>query len=318
MKKIAFVLPLLAIALTSCSNNSSPISSNVFCYDTMVEIKLYGGNKENIKDIKNILNVFSNATDNYAYSTTDGVYSINQTNDEITINSDLYNCLQQSFSFMPDGASYFNPFCGSLSKKWKESLEKKEILSSEVISEELTKMNNSSLELKDNNVVQRTGEAELDLGGIAKGYALDLVKDYLTKQSINKYLINAGSSSILLGEKDSKDGLFTVGLKDIENAYLKLKDCFVSTSSIYEQGVEIGGVTYSHIINPTNGSAINENDGVIVISDNGAYGDAMSTSLMNNTIDEIKEIEIEHDIKTIVIKDKKIAYSNKDIEVSYH
>ena len=318
MKKIAFVLPLLAIALTSCSNNSSPISSNVFCYDTMVEIKLYGGNKENIKDIKNILNVFSNATDNYAYSTTDGVYSINQTNDEITINSDLYNCLQQSFSFMSDGASYFNPFCGSLSKKWKESLEKKEILSSEVINEELTKMNNSSLELKDNNVVQRTGDAELDLGGIAKGYVLDLVKDYLAKQEINKYLINAGSSSILLGEKDSKDGLFTVGLKDVENAYLKLKNCFVSTSSIYEQGVEIGGVTYSHIINPNDGSAINENDGVIVISDNGAYGDAMSTSLMNNTIDEIKEIEIEHDIKTIVIKDKKIAYCNKDIEVSYH
>ena len=80
---------------------------------------------------------------------------------------------------------------------------------------------------------------------------------------------------------------------------------------------KIDGVTYSHIINPVTGSALNENDAVIVISDKGYYGDAMSTSLMINTVDEIKEIEKEHEIKTIVIKDKKIIYSNEDIEVLY-
>ena len=74
---------------------------------------------------------------------------------------------------------------------------------------------------------------------------------------------------------------------------------------------------YSHIINPVNGSAINENDAVIVISDSGYYGDAMSTSMMMNTVEEIIELEIEHDIKTIVIKDGNIVYKNEEIEVYY-
>ena len=97
-----------------------------------------------------------------------------------------------------------------------------------------------------------------------------------------------------------------------------MKNCFVSSSSVSEQGVEINNVTYSHIINPVTGSAVNENDAVIVVSDYGYYGDAMSTSLMMNTIDEIKAIEKEHNIKTIVIKNNAISYCNEGLEVYHH
>ena len=318
MKKIAFLFPLLAIALTSCSTNNKVIESKVFCFDTLVEAKLYDGKNEHIKEVEKILNNISNLTDNYELKSNNGVYAINQTNEELTIDEKLYSLIVDSLYMSYNVADYFNPLCGSLSKKWKESLAKKEILSETVINEELEKINNTVITLKENNVIQRTGEAEFDLGGVAKGYALDLVNNYLQENGVGSYLINAGSSSIALGEKQTKDGLFTVGLKEVKNAYIKAKNCFISTSSIYEQGVTIDGVTYSHIINPKTGSAINVNDGVIVISSNGAYGDVMSTSLMNNTVEEIKEIEEINDIKTIVIKNNKIVYSHKDIEVKYH
>ena len=316
-KKVLF-LSLLPIALTSCSTNNNVIESKVFCFDTLVEAKLYDGKNEHIKEVKKILNNISNLTDNYELKSSKGVYAINQTNEEITVDEQLYTLLQDSFDMANNGVDYFNPLCGSLSKKWKESLAKKEILSETVINEELEKINNTVITLKENNVIQRTGEAEFDLGGVAKGYALDLVNNYLQENGVGSYLINAGSSSIALGEKQNKDGFFTVGLKEVKNAYIKAKNCFISTSSIYEQGVTIDGVTYSHIINPKTGSAINVNDGVIVISSNGAFGDAFSTSLMNNTVEEIKEIEEINDIKTIVIKNNKIVYSHKDIEVKYH
>ena len=318
MKKIAYLLPLFAIALTSCSTNNKVIESKVFCFDTLVEAKLYDGKNEHIKEVEKILNNISDLTDNYELKSNNGVYAINQTNDEMTIDEKLYSLIVDSLYMSYNVADYFNPLCGSLSKKWKESLAKKEILSETVINEELEKINNTVITLKENNVIQRTGEAEFDLGGVAKGYALDLVNNYLQENGVGSYLINAGSSSIALGEKQNKDGFFTVGLKEVKNAYIKAKNCFISTSSIYEQGVTIDGVTYSHIINPKTGSAINVNDGVIVISSNGAYGDVMSTSLMNNTVEEIKTIEEINDLKTIVIKNNKIIYSHKDIEVKYH
>ena len=81
--------------------------------------------------------------------------------------------------------------------------------------------------------------------------------------------------------------------------------------------MEIDGVTYSHIINPFTGSAINKNDAVIVINDKGYLGDALSTSMMLSTIDEIVALEESLKVKTIVIKDNKIIHKHEDIKI-YH
>ncbi len=312
------IVPLLFIVLTSCSQSSKPLENKIFCFDTMVNLKLYQGNEENLNELHSIFTNISKLTDNYTANDKASVYTLNHTNEEVTIDEDLYELLKLSLEMKNQGASYYNPLCGSLSKKWKESLKNLQILNENIKNDELLKISSSSLLLKDNNVVQRLGDAEIDLGGIAKGYVLDKTYEYLQTKEIKNYLIDAGSSSILLGEKNNKDGLFSVGLKEVQNTYLKLKNCFVSSSGISEQGVTINGVTYSHIVNPINGSAINENDAVIVISDKGYYGDAISTSMMMNTVEEIKEIEAAHNIKTIVVKNKQIIYCHKDIEVYHH
>ena len=80
-----------------------------------------------------------------------------------------------------------------------------------------------------------------------------------------------------------------------------------------EQGVTINGVRYSHIVNPKTGSAVTNYDEVIVINDNGTYGDAFSTSMMFNTIEEIKQLEEKLNLKTIVIKDQQIIYKHEGI-----
>ena len=311
------LLPLfLVIPLTACQQ-SPALESKVFCIDTVVEIKLSEGNKEDLTELKKIFTYYDQISDNYQAREISNVYTINQTSDEVVVDKELYDLLKVSFDVKNEGANYFNPLCGSLVKKWKESLKNQQILAENTINEELLKINSSSISFKEDNKIKRVGEAEIDLGGIAKGYALDMAKSYLDSKSISKYLLNAGSSSTMLGEKKSKDGLFTVGLRDLEGSYPKLKNCVISTSGIDVQGVTIDGVTYSHIINPITGSAINNYDAVVVISEKGYLGDALSTSMMMNTIDEIKTIETEHNVKTLVIKDKKIVYQNEGIEV-YH
>ena len=313
--KNKYLLLLFPILLTSCSKSVKPLENKIFCFDTMINIKLYEGEQSDIDELNNLFSLYSKLSDNYVSADITNIYTLNHTNEEVTIDKELYDLLKRSIDVQNEGANYYNPLCGSLAKKWKESLKNQQILAENVKNEELLKISASSLVFKDDNKIQRLGEAEIDLGGIAKGYALDKAKDYLDNKGLKSYLIDGGSSSILLGEKQSKDGLFSVGLKDLSNSYLKLKNCFVSSSSISEQGVVIDNVTYSHIINPVTGSAINENDAVIVVSDKGYYGDAMSTSLMMNTIDEIKTLEAEHNFKAIVIKNNQIAYCNEGLEV---
>lgn len=316
MKFKSLLSTLLIIPLISCSQASS-LESKVFCFDTAIDIRLFEGEKQNLTDIENIFSYYDKISDNYKQRDANNVYLINSTNDDVLVDETLYSMLQKSFA-LKEEIRYFNPLCGSLAKKWKESLKSSQILDEATIQSELNKMNNSSVLFKDNNLVQRLGGAEIDLGAVAKGFALDEVKKYLDSKSFSKYLINSGYSSLLLGQKQSDDGLFSVGLSDIDNAYLKLSNCFVSTSGVSTQGVKIDGQIYSHIVNPYTGSAINNYDTVIVVSSSGYLGDGISTSFMLSSIDEIKQVEQTQNVKAIAIKDKNIVYKNESLEVYYH
>lgn len=319
MKAKALTL-LLVLPLASSCSKSIYLHKAIFAFDTAIEISLYEGDESNLNDIAFILERYSNLSDNYSPRDINNVYSINQINEDIQVDNDLYSLLKASFEVKEEGATYFNPLCGSLSKAWKEAIKNETILSDEEITSYLLSMNATTLTFKDDNYVQRSGEAEIDLGAIAKGYSLDRVYDYLKDKQMSHYLINAGRSSILLGEKVGKDPNFRIGL-NIPGAYFYANNCFISTSSVIygdneeSQSITIDGVTYSHIINPVTGSATPINDTVIVISDKGYIGDAFSTSLMNNTIDEIKDIEQQCNIKTIVINDNKIEYFHSDLKV---
>ena len=307
--KCKFLLPLLVVTLSSCNTNTFVLQKQGFLFNTPgIVLKLFEGEEKNLQDVYDILSYYDRLSDNYLARDIFNVYTINQTNDEVTVEPGLYQLLQTSIS-VSEVAKNYNALCGSLSKKWKESLAKKEVLSQTVIDEELNKMNLTSISFLDDNKVKRSGESEIDLGGIAKGYALDKTLDYLQENELKHYLLNAGSSSILLGEKTSDNGYFTIQLEEIPSKFLKLKNCFISTSSISKQGVKIGDTTYSHIINPSNGSAININDAVIVVTQSGYLGDTLSTSMMNNTIEEIEILESTLDVKTIVIKNKAIIHN---------
>lgn len=313
-KKLLLLLSL--VPLVSCSKNTL-IESRVFYFDTLVDIKLYDGNQTDMKTIKQILLSVDEVADRYHQRTVNNVYTINNTNETVEVNEVLYNLLFTAVNVKNELATYFNPLCGSLSDLWKESLENNELPSDEDIVTELNKIANTTLSLSSGCYVQRIGDASIDLGGIAKGYALDLVRDYLYNSNKKQYLVNAGSSSILLGEKNENNGYFNIGISDLSNSYLKLKNCFVSTSSKSVQGVTIDGVKYSHIVNPTTGSAVNLNDAVIVVSSRGYIGDALSTSMMMNTIEEIQNIESSLGVKTIVVRNGQNVYSHPDLKI-YH
>ena len=313
MKKQILLLGSI-LALCGCSKSVEHHYFSYGYFDSYVDIKLFEGEEQNLQELQAILNKYSKITDNYLATDLKNIYTINNTNEPVEVSEELYKVLKQTQELEED-LSYLNMMVGSLSKKWKEAISQKQVLSNEIIASELDKVCSSTLTLLENNTVQKTGSAEIDLGAVAKGFALDAVKTDLSNKNISKYIVDAGSSSILLGEKDTEDGLFTIRIKDLGDKYLKLKNCVISTSSVKEQSETINGKTYSHIVNPETGEATPINDGVIVITDSGYIGDALSTTMMMCSVTEVQSLENNYHAKAIIIRNGSVVYQNKGIRI---
>ena len=126
-------------------------------------------------------------------------------------------------------------------------------------------------------------EAQLDLGGIAKGYAGDAVRTVLAEFGVTSAVIDLGGDVGLLGAKpDGSD--WRVAVKDPADpskflGVLTAADTFVVTSGIYERGFEENGVRYHHIIDPKTGKPAESGlVSVTVVCGDGAWADALSTA----------------------------------------
>lgn len=118
----------------------------------------------------------------------------------------------------------------------------------------------------------------LDLGGIAKGYACDEAIAALKKVGITRALIDAGGGMALGDPPPDKPG-WRIGMLGDSTKVLVLHNCGVSTSGDTEQFVEIGGVRYSHIIDPATGLGLTNQAMATVIAKDGLTSDALDTPI---------------------------------------
>ena len=178
-----------------------------------------------------------------------------------------------------------------------------------LINEKVNDLNNSYIDIIDNKV-KIIGEGKIDLGGIAKGYVLDIIKDYLEEENITDYLINAGTSSILLGTKNKNKGYYKIASKYDNSRIFNIKNNVLGTSSIFEQNVTIDNVLYHHIINPYTGRPVNNYDVIYLIGNNGALIDAYTTALFSMDLEDIKSFVSNNNLTVIIYKDNKVIYNN--------
>jgi thiamine biosynthesis lipoprotein len=121
---------------------------------------------------------------------------------------------------------------------------------------------------------------ELDLGGIAKGYAVDRVVGLFKRRQITAALISAGGSTIYaLGAPPGREG-WEVTIQDpIDSRKIaftvQLKDRAVSVAGSSEKSFEAGGVRYSHIMDPRTGRPAQGVLSVVVLASTGTDGDAL-------------------------------------------
>jgi FAD:protein FMN transferase len=122
----------------------------------------------------------------------------------------------------------------------------------------------------------------IDLGGIAKGYAVDRGIAILQTAGVRNALVSAGGDTRVIGEHWEHP--WKVGIRDPRNregivTMIPLEDAAISTSGDYERYFEKDGVRYHHIINPHTGDSAREVRSTSIIGSNATDTDALSTSV---------------------------------------
>jgi len=122
----------------------------------------------------------------------------------------------------------------------------------------------------------------INLGGIAKGYAVERVIALLRKAGVRHALANAGGDTRLLGDRMGRP--WVVGIRDPDHdgglvTRLALDDEAVSTSGDYERFFIEDGVRYHHIINPATGHSAGKVRSVTIVGPDATMTDGLSTSV---------------------------------------
>jgi thiamine biosynthesis lipoprotein len=136
------------------------------------------------------------------------------------------------------------------------------------------------LNQKDGTIFFDKAGVEIDLGGIAKGYAVDRAVAVLKQRGVTSALLSAGgSTTYALGAPPGKPA-WEIEVQDpVERdkiaARLQLKDKALSVSGSYEKFFELNGKRYSHIMDPRTGLPVQGILSVVVITTDGLSGDAL-------------------------------------------
>lgn len=122
---------------------------------------------------------------------------------------------------------------------------------------------------------------QLDLGAIAKGYAADAAIALLKARGIRTALVAAGGDIAAAGAPPGREG-WSVEISALGESgglgHLLLRDSAVSTSGDAEQFVEIGGVRYSHIVDPRTGMALRGRSSMTVVAPDATTSDSLATA----------------------------------------
>lgn len=158
-------------------------------------------------------------------------------------------------------------------------------------------------------------DVKIDLGGIAKGYAVDNVIAQLYELGFRHALVTAGGDTKLLGDRRGRD--WVVGIRDPRNpnkqaVVLPLSNIAMSTSGDYERYFEEDGRRYHHILSPKTGESVQGVQSVSIISDSATNNDALSTAVFVLGVEQgLTLINQFPDIDAVIMDaNRKMHYSN--------
>jgi len=316
MSVLMFIV-LLLIFITG-NNKKTCIVKEIYSLGTLNQIKVYGKNagkvvKESIEklcEIDNKMSVFKDYSEISKINNQAGIQPQ-------IVSKDTFYVIQKAIKYCSLSKGAFDITIGPIVNLWGIGKEGARIPAINEIKETLKIVNykNVVIDKKNSSIFLENEKQKIDVGGIAKGYAADEVRNIILKNGIKSALINLGGNILVVGTKE--DGTpWNVGIQDP----LKTRGEFVLTINVinksvvtsgnYERYFEQDGKRYHHIINPSTGyPAESEIISATIISGNSIDCDGLSTGVYIMGIHKaIKLIESIKGVDAIFITKNKEVY----------
>ena len=264
----ALLLTIFALSLTACGETAAESETRtVYAMDTVMNLTVYGENAAAaLESAEKELHTLDEAV---LSRTAEGseLYALNTSNGE-TVEygaDDILPALIETaltISDATDGA--FDPTLAPVLDAWGFTKDERRVPSADELKELLSHTGCGKVALEktaDGWTVTLLDGAQLDLGGIAKGYAADLLRAQLEKEGVTSATLDLGGDVFVMGRKtDGSD--WRIAVKDPAD-----------TESY------LGGVRYHHILDPKTGCPAESGlVSVTVLCENGAWADALSTA----------------------------------------
>ena len=310
---VLVTLGVLAIMLTGCQigdtgDKQKPKSHLFYDYfDTYGSIYDYtGGSQEEFDEIvelaDSIFKEYHILTD--IYNEYDGINNLctvneNAKNGPVKVSEKLIELIEFSKEMYNKTDGNVNIALGSVLKIWHAYREEgKAVPSYEILSAaaEHTDINKIKIDKEASTIEFLDKEMSIDVGSIAKGYAVEVLAQALSERNISGYAIDMGGNLRIVGTKPSGDGWIS-GITDptqtFEGGYIyktELKNNSLVTSGTYQRFYTVDGVRYHHIIDKDTLMPENNYISVSIIYESSAVCDALSTAIFNMTVSEAEAV----------------------------
>ena len=185
------------------------------------------------------------------------------------------------FSRITNGA--FDITVGPLVRLWQKMGKEKRLPTQRELKDTLSLVGYQNIKISDSMILLEKKGMRLDLGGIAKGYAVDKAIEVLRKRGVKNALVNAGGDLYCLGKGPS--GKWKIGIQHPRNmreifGIIRVTDKAVATSGDYRRYYVIQGRRFGHIIDPSTGWTVqNSPMSVTIVAPDCTSADALATGV---------------------------------------
>lgn len=323
MKRILAAF-LLLLCLVGCTPQPKSYTADFFAMDTFMSITAYGEDEQAAQDTAVQLEQRINALEPALSRTREDsdLYRLNHADGAACeVSEDTYAAIEAAVQFAEWTGGAFDPTMAPLTDLWGINTDHAHVPAQTEIDAALTHVGYQNIELLGNNQVRLLNGAQLDLGGIGKGFATDEAAAML--DGTQGVLATLGGNIGAYGENPNRDsGNWVIGIADPDDnaafiATVEVCGLSVVTSGDYERYFEQDGKRYHHIFDPATGYPADSGlRSVTVIDESSTRADALTTALFVMGLEEGMAFCGQNDIAAVfVTADKQVHVTDKVGEI---